>query len=108
MIELCGCLLFIRSSSFKNKHEENTFLYMAVRENIMKTSSKTQGSEVQVKEGQILSGPTKELLTRENIEKAYQVPMDMLHQRENLYRDHLLKDKSEIEGLSGINTKVYE
>ena len=60
------------------------------------------------KEGQILSGPTRELLTRENIEKAYQVPMDMLHQRENLFRDHLLKEDKDIDGLSGINAKVYE
>lgn len=59
------------------------------------------------KKGQILTGPTSELLTRENIEKAYQVPMDMLHQREDLYRDHLIKGDTG-EGLSGVNAKVYE
>ena len=58
------------------------------------------------KEGQILCGPTKELLQKENIEKAYQVPIDMLHQRENLFRDHLIKD--DISDLKGLNTKVYE
>jgi len=59
------------------------------------------------KEGQILCGPTNELLTKENLENAYQVPMDMLYQRENLYRHHLLDDKKP-SGLSGINAKVFE
>jgi iron complex transport system ATP-binding protein len=58
------------------------------------------------KEGKILSGPTEKLLTKDNIEQAYQVPMDMLHQRENLYRDHLLKDN--IDDLKGLNTKIIE
>jgi len=58
------------------------------------------------KKGKILSGPTNELLKKENIEEAYQVPMDMLHQRENLYRDHLLKENKE--DLKGLNTKIYE
>ncbi|MBB6478899.1 ABC transporter ATP-binding protein [Spirochaeta isovalerica] len=59
------------------------------------------------KEGQILSGPTREIMSKENLEKAYQVPMDMLYQRENLYRSHLLEDGLP-KGLSGINTKVIE
>lgn len=58
------------------------------------------------KEGQILCGPTNELLLKEKIEEAYQVPMDMLHQRENLYRDHLLKENKE--DLKGLNTKIIE
>lgn len=58
------------------------------------------------KNGKILSGPTAELLTRENIEEAYQVPMDMLHQREDLFRKHLLKDN--IDDLTGLNTKIIE
>ncbi len=36
-------------------------------------------------------GPTEELYSRENIEEAYQVPMDMLHRKEGLYREALLK-----------------
>lgn len=61
------------------------------------------------KEGKILSGPTAELLTRDNIEEAYQVPLDLLHQRENLFRDHLIKDKRDgFDDLKGINTKVFE
>ncbi len=58
------------------------------------------------KEGQILCGPTKELLTRDNLERAYQVPMDMLNQRENLYRNHLLKDNND--DLKGLNTKIID
>ena len=58
------------------------------------------------KAGKILVGKTEDLLTKENIEEAYQVPMDMLHQREHLYRDHLLRDKST--ELKGLNTKVYD
>jgi ABC-type cobalamin/Fe3+-siderophores transport system ATPase subunit len=58
------------------------------------------------KGGRILCGPTEELLQKENIEEAFQVPLDMLHQRENLYRKHLLKEN--IEDLKGLNTKVYE
>lgn len=58
------------------------------------------------KEGTILTGSTKDLLEKNNIEKAYQVPMDMLHQREHLYRDHLIKDN--ISDLKGLNTKIYE
>lgn len=58
------------------------------------------------KEGQILCGPTKELLTRKNLEHAYQVPMDMLNQRENLYRNHLIKGN--IDNLKGLKAKIIE
>lgn len=58
------------------------------------------------KKGKILCGPTEELLTKNNIEEAYQVPIEMLYQREDLYRHHLLKEN--IEDLKGLNTKVYE
>jgi len=58
------------------------------------------------KDGIILSGPTDELLKRDEIEKAYQVPLDMLHKRESLFRDHLLKGN--IDELKGLNAKVYE
>ena len=36
-------------------------------------------------------GPTGELYSKENIEEAYQVPMDLLHRKEGLYRESLLK-----------------
>lgn len=56
------------------------------------------------KMGQIRCGPTKEFLTRDNLELAYQVPINMLNLRENLYREHLLKDN--IDDLKGFNTKI--
>lgn len=59
------------------------------------------------KEGLILSGPTKELMTRENIEQAYQVPLDMLHQRENLYREHLIKGPA-AEEMKKVKTGIIE
>lgn len=35
-------------------------------------------------------GPTKELFKREQIEEVYQVPFVSLHQKEHLYREHLM------------------
>ncbi len=58
------------------------------------------------KDGQIICGSTKQLLQQENIEKAYQVPMDMLHQRENLYREYLKKDN--MGELKELHTKILE
>ncbi|MEI8093007.1 MAG: ABC transporter ATP-binding protein [Spirochaetales bacterium] len=40
-----------------------------------------------------LVGPTLEVLSRENLEAAYQVPAALLHQKERLYRDSLLQEK---------------
>jgi ABC-type cobalamin/Fe3+-siderophores transport system ATPase subunit len=37
-----------------------------------------------------LVGPVEAVLTRENLEAAYQVPAALLHQKERLYRDSLL------------------
>lgn len=36
-------------------------------------------------------GPTREIFTRESIEKAYEVPFDFLKKREELYRSYLVK-----------------
>lgn len=38
-------------------------------------------------------GPSAEMLERDKLEQAYQVPLDMLYQRENLYREALLKSR---------------
>ncbi len=43
------------------------------------------------KTGDFKIGTTKELFTREEIEAAYQAPMDSLYSRDMLYRDHLLR-----------------
>ncbi|MFP4484872.1 MAG: ATP-binding cassette domain-containing protein [Spirochaetota bacterium] len=41
------------------------------------------------KRGSIELGPTKELFEKEHIEKAYQVPWDMLHRKEHMFREML-------------------
>jgi iron complex transport system ATP-binding protein len=41
------------------------------------------------KHGSPLYGPTQEVLTRENLEKAYEIPMSFLRQKETIQRDIL-------------------
>lgn len=41
------------------------------------------------KQGSIELGPTDELFSKEHIEKAYQVPWDMLHRKEYMFREML-------------------
>ncbi len=43
------------------------------------------------KTGDFKIGPTSELFNREEIEAAYQAPMDSLYRRDNLYREVMLK-----------------
>lgn len=43
------------------------------------------------KDGSIGLGPTEKVLTRENLESAYQIPYTMLHRKDHLYREMLLK-----------------
>jgi ABC-type cobalamin/Fe3+-siderophores transport system ATPase subunit len=38
-------------------------------------------------------GPTREVLTRENLERAYEVPLTFLKQKENIYRDGLNRER---------------
>lgn len=45
------------------------------------------------KSGDFKVGPTKELFTREEIEAAYQAPLDALYRRDNLYREVLLRSQ---------------
>lgn len=45
------------------------------------------------KDKSLLLGPVAEVCTRENLEEAYQVPMDTLYRKENLYRDMLRKGR---------------
>ncbi|QEN04265.1 ABC transporter ATP-binding protein [Thiospirochaeta perfilievii] len=53
------------------------------------------------KDGSAKVGPKEEILTREMLEEAYQVPMHLLHEREKLNRKTLLnRDKMET-GLTG-------
>jgi len=59
------------------------------------------------KNGSISVGPTDAVLKKENVEEAYQVPLELLYQREELFRDHLLHPASP-ENLAGRNVKVVE
>ncbi len=43
------------------------------------------------KDRTVQAGPAAEILTDKRIEEAYQLPMPMLHQKESLYRDRLVK-----------------
>ncbi|MGI9255475.1 MAG: ATP-binding cassette domain-containing protein [Salinispira sp.] len=44
------------------------------------------------KDGNFVLGRTEEVCTRQELETAYQVPMETLHKREQLYRDMLIKE----------------
>ncbi len=59
------------------------------------------------KDSSIVLGPSAQVLEREYLEEAYQVPMELLYQRENLFRDHLMKP-GDLADLSGQNVKVVE
>lgn len=43
------------------------------------------------KSGDFVVGPTEEVCARDRIEAAYEIPMQMLHRREHLYREMLIK-----------------
>lgn len=47
------------------------------------------------KTGDFKIGPTEELFTREEIEAAYEAPLDSLYRRDNLYREVLLRSHGE-------------
>ncbi|MDC7219753.1 MAG: ATP-binding cassette domain-containing protein [Spirochaetales bacterium] len=57
------------------------------------------------KDERMMLGETGEVLVKENIEEAYQLPMDLLHSKENLYREQLAKPASQLpEGLGQVKT----
>ncbi|MFW5686426.1 MAG: hypothetical protein ACOC0O_07230, partial [Spirochaetota bacterium] len=43
------------------------------------------------KSGDFKIGPTSELFTRDEIEAAYQAPLDALYKRDNLFREVLVR-----------------
>ncbi len=43
------------------------------------------------KDGSIKMGNTEDIITDENIESAYELPRGMLHQKEHLYRENLMR-----------------
>lgn len=57
------------------------------------------------KDERMMLGKTGEVLIRENIEEAYQLPMDLLHSKEHLYRENLAKPNPELpEGMGTVKT----
>jgi len=57
------------------------------------------------KDDRMMIGSTGEVLIKENIEEAYQLPMDLLYSKENLYRKHLKEPDSPLpEGLGQVKT----
>ncbi|MDC7234808.1 MAG: ABC transporter ATP-binding protein [Spirochaetales bacterium] len=59
------------------------------------------------KDHTICMGPSSTVLHRDYLEEAYQVPMELLYQRETLFRDHLVNPANP-ESLSGQNVKVID
>ena len=57
------------------------------------------------KNGETMIGPTQEILNKENLEQAYQVPMHLLYEREKLNSETLLKRDIPKDTLTG---KVIE
>lgn len=57
------------------------------------------------KDGSVELGPKDEILVKEKLEEAYQVPISMLYEREQLNRETLLKSDKVNSGLTG---KVIE
>ena len=57
------------------------------------------------KDERLMLGKTEEVLMKKHIEEAYQLPMDLLHSKENLYRKHLAEPEQNIpEGLGQVKT----
>lgn len=89
---------------FTRRH--NTAVYFSLHE--LDLSKKYSDNALLFhKDSSIILGPSSQVLEREFVEKAYQVPMELLYQRENLFRDHLMKP-GDLSELSGQNVKVVE
>lgn len=58
------------------------------------------------KSGKAKIGPKEDMLAKEMLEEAYQVPMHLLHEREKLNRETLLNSKNNHD--SGLTAKVIE
>ncbi|MDA3957355.1 ATP-binding cassette domain-containing protein [Oceanispirochaeta sp.] len=59
------------------------------------------------KDHSLIMGPASNVLKREYLEEAYQVPMKLLYQRENLFREHLEKPVN-INKLRGQDVKILD
>jgi len=59
------------------------------------------------KDSSILMGPAVETLTQKFLEEAYQVPMELLYKRENLFRAHL-EAPADFSNLNDMKVKIIE
>lgn len=84
----------------------NTAIYYSIHE--LDLSKKySDNSLLFHKDHSISMGPTSSVLSNKNLEEAYQVPMELLYQRESLFRDHLTRPV-DTQVLSGKNVKVID
>ena len=59
------------------------------------------------KDNSLILGPSTQVLQRDYLENAYQVPMELLYQRENLFRGHLI-EQPDLSEMAGRNVKVVD
>ena len=85
-------------------HRREVSLYISLHE--LELSAKySDNTLLFYKDERMMLGKTDEVLTKKNIEEAYQLPMDLLHSKQNLYRENMAKTKTELpEGLGQVKT----
>ncbi|MDC7224800.1 MAG: ATP-binding cassette domain-containing protein [Spirochaetales bacterium] len=85
-------------------HRREASLFISLHE--LELSAKySDNSLLFYKDERMMLGETGEVLTKENIEEAYQLPMDLLYNKENLYRENLTKAPGKLpEGLGQVKT----
>ena len=71
-------------------HETGTPIYYSVH-NLDISEKYSDYMLIFEKSGAFVVGPTEELFTRDRLEQAYQAPMDTLYQRDQLYREVLIR-----------------
>lgn len=71
-------------------HRSQRHLYFSAH-NIHLCQKYADNTLLMRKDGNFVLGSPQEVCTREELEAAYQVPMDVLHRREQLYRDMLIR-----------------
>jgi len=89
-------------------HKHGVTLYYSIHELDLSRKYSDMGI-LFFKNGQISYGPADKLLSKENVEEAYQVPMELLYKREQLFRNHLLHPM-ETDDLNNMDhsVKVFE
>jgi ABC-type cobalamin/Fe3+-siderophores transport system ATPase subunit len=85
-------------------HRREASLFISIHE--MELSAKySDNTLLFFKDERMMLGKTGEVLVKENIEEAYQLPMDLLYSKENLYRESMTKPVEPLpEGLGTVKT----